>query len=86
MAMATLRITKPSVVNSRLSSEYKDYLGFGMSKNTVSTFLQHLDQDGTKRHLFYQRRAMKVAANHHVAIDGMLKQDTGNVNNLSAFS
>ena len=86
MAIATLRIIKPSIVNSRLSSEYnrtfvcKDYPGIGMSQNTVSAFLQHLGQDGTKRRLFYQRRAMKVAADHHVAIDGMLKQDTSTVN------
>lgn len=92
MAIATLRIIKPSIVNSRLSSEYnrtfvcKDYPCIGMSQNTVSTFLQHLGQDGTKRRLFYQRRAMKVAADHHVAIDGMLKQDTSTVNDLSAFS
>ena len=92
MAIATLRIIKPSIVNSRLSSEYnrtfvcKDYPGIGMSQNTVSAFLQHLGQDGTKRRLFYQRRAMKVAADHHVAIDGMLKQDTSTVNDLSAFS
>ena len=87
MAIATLRIIKPSIVNSRLSSEYnrtfvcKDYPGIGMSQNTVSAFLQHLGQD-----VFYQRRAMKVAADHHVAIDGMLKQDTSTVNDLSAFS
>ena len=41
MAIATLRIIKPSIVNSRLSSEYnrtfvcKDYPGIGMSQNTV---------------------------------------------------
>ena len=29
---------------------------------------------------------MKVAADHHVAINGMLKQDTSTVHDLSAFS
>ena len=92
MAIATLRIIKPSIVNGRLSSEYnrtfvcKDYPGIGMSANTISAFLQRLGQDGRKRRLFYQKRAARVAADHHVAIDGTLKQDTSLVNDLSAFS
>ena len=92
MAIVTLRIIKPSIVNGRLSSEYnrtfvcKDYPGIGMSANTISAFLQRLGQDGRKRRLFYQKRAARVAADHHVAIDGTLKQDTSSVNDLSAFS
>lgn len=92
MAIAAMRIMKPSISNGRLSSEYNrtfvchDYPGIGMSPNTVSNFLQRLGQDGGKRRLFYQKRAMKVASDHHVAIDGMLKQDTSIVNDLSAFS
>ena len=92
MAIATLRIIKPSIVNGRLSSEYnrtfvcRDYPGIGMSANTISGFLQRLGQDGKKRQLFYQKRAARVASDHHVAIDGMLKQDTSTVNDLSAFS
>ena len=92
MAIASLRIIKPSIVNSRLSSEYsrtfvsRYYPGIGMSANTVSGFLQRLGQDGKKRRLFYRKRAMRVASDHHVVIDGMLKQDTSSVNDLSAFS
>ena len=92
MAIATLRIIKPSIANSRLASEYnrtfvcKDYPGIGISQNTVSGFLQKLGQDGKKRRLFYHKRAEKVASDHHVAIDGMLKQDTSIVNDLSAYS
>ena len=92
MAIATLRIIKPSIVNGRLSTEYnrtfvcKDYPGIGMSPNTISGFLQRLGQDGRKRRTFYQKRALRVARDHHVIIDGMLKQDTSTVNDLSAFS
>ena len=92
MAAATLRTIKPSIVNGRLSSEYnrtfvcRDYPGIGMSANTISGFLQRLGQDGTKRRLFYQKCAMRVALDHHVAVDGMLRQDTSTVNALSAFS
>lgn len=92
MAIASIRIIKPSIANSRISAEYcrsfvcKDYPGIGLSQNTISGFLQRLGQDGGKRRLFYQKRAMKVASDHHIAIDGMLKQDTSTVNDLSAFS
>lgn len=92
MAIASLRIIKPSIVNSRLSSEYsrtfvsRYYPGIGISVNTVSGFLQRLGQDGKKRRLFYRKRAMRVASDHHIVIDGMLKQDTSSVNDLSAFS
>ena len=92
MAIATLRIIKPFIVNGRLSTEYnrtfvcKDYPGIGMSPNTISGFLQRLGQDGRKRRSFYQKRAIRVAADHHVIIDGMLKQDISTVNDLSAFS
>lgn len=81
-----------SIVNSRVSSEYncifvcKDYLSIGMSQNTVSASLLHHGQDGAKLRLFYQSMIMKVAADYHVAINSMLKQDTSTVNNLSAFS
>jgi hypothetical protein len=48
--------------------------------------LQKIGQDGCKRKQFYQRRADAVVADHHIAIDGTLKQDTSRVNDLSAFS
>lgn len=92
MAVSALRVIKPSIVNSRLSTEYnrtfvcKDYPGIGMSANTISSFLQRLGQDGKKRRDFYHKRTMRVAKDHHVIIDGMLKQDTSVVNDLSAFS
>ena len=60
--------------------------GIGLSENTVSAFLQGIGRDGKRRLAFYHKRAASVAANHHVAIDGMLKQDNSIVNDLSAFS
>ena len=92
MAIAGLRITKPSITNNRLSVEYnrsfvcKYYPGIGMSPNTISSFLQRLGQDGKKRESFYHKRVLRVLADHHVIIDGMLKQDNSTVNDLSAFS
>ena len=92
MAIATLRVIKPSVTANRLSTHYgrtfvcQDYPGLAMSPNSVGAFLQRIGQDGGKRRAFYQARAASVMEEHHIAIDGTLKQDTSDVNDLSAFS
>ena len=92
MAIATLRVIKPSITATRMSTHYKrtfvsqDYPGLAMSPNSICGFLQRVGQDGLKRKTFYQVRSAAVIAEHHVAIDGTLKQDTSTVNDLSAFS
>jgi hypothetical protein len=92
MSIATLRVIRPSITAGRMSTHYKrtfvcvDYPGAALSQNTICTFLQRLGQDGGKRKQFYQKRLAMVAEDHHIAIDGMLKQDTSSVNDLSAFS
>jgi len=92
MSMATLRVIKPKITLGRMSTHYnrtfvcKDYPGAAMSKNTLGSLLQRIGQDGEKRRDFYQRRLSSVAEDHHIAIDGTLKQDNSKVNNLSAYS
>jgi hypothetical protein len=92
MSIATLRVIRPSITARRMSTHYKrtfvcvDYPGAGLSQNTICVFLQKLGQDGDKRKQFYQKRIDMVAEQHHIAIDGMLKQDTSTVNDLSEFS
>ena len=92
MAIASLRVIKPEVSAKRLSTQYrrtfisKYYPGISLSENTVGAFLQGIGRDGPKRLAFYHKRAEAVALNHHVAIDGTLKQDSSIVNDLSAFS
>lgn len=92
MAVAMLKIVHPGVCNGRLQQQYNRtfarcyYPGIALAKNTVSTFLKKLGQDGTKRRAFYQRRLDSVEQSHHIAIDGTLKQDTSRVNSLSQFS
>ena len=89
MAIASLRVIKPEVSAKRLSTQYhqtfisKYYPGVGLSENTVSAFLQGIGRDGKRRLEFYHKRAAAVATDHHVAIDGMLKQDNSIVNDLS---
>ncbi len=92
MAIATLRIIKPEITASRMSTHYrrtyvsKYYPGIAISPNSISTFYQMLGQAGQLRKAFYQLRANKVVQDHHVAIDGTLKQVSSSVNDLSAFS
>ena len=92
MAMASLKVIKPGIADSRFATHYNRtfisqyYPGIGMSKNTICSFLQLLGQDGRKRHQFYAERIKSVSETHHVAIDGTLKQDNSKVNDLSAYS
>ena len=92
ITIASLRVIKPGISSRRLSTHYgrtfisKFYPRVALSENTVSTFLKHLGQDGKKRRDFFKLRILKVMEDHHVAIDGMLKQDASTVNDLSAFS
>jgi len=92
MSIATLRVIRPAIACSRMSTHYNrtfvcvDYPGAALSPNSVCKLLQLVGQDGKKRRQFYQKRVASVAADHHIAIDGTLKQDTSKVNDLSAFS
>ena len=92
MAIASLKVIKPRITANRMRTHYdrtfisRYYPGLALSRNTICSFLQKLGQDGAKRRQFYQARAHSVMEDHHVAIDGTLKQDTSVVNDLSAFS
>lgn len=92
MSIATLRVIKPSIAANRFQATYnltfvcRDYPGAALSKNSVGKLFQRIGMDGSSRLKFYQLRIAKTAADHHIAIDGMLKQDNSSVNDLSAFS
>ncbi|MDR1134605.1 MAG: transposase [Clostridiales Family XIII bacterium] len=92
IAIASLRVIKPKITAVRMSSHYRRtfisvfYPGAAVSQNSICTLLQKIGQDGGKRKRFYLRRMEAVAADHHIAIDGTLIQDTSKVNDLSAFS
>ncbi len=92
MAIASLKVIRPRIASNRYSTHYnrtfisRYYPGLPMSKNKITSFYQHLGEKGNLRKKFYRRRVEKVASDHHVAIDGMLKQDNSIVNDLSNFS
>lgn len=92
MSLATLKVIKPAIASSRMQSLYnrtfvcRDYPGAAMSRNSISSLLQRIGMDSSRREKFYQLRMAATAADHHIAIDGTLKQDNSKVNDLSAYS
>lgn len=92
MSLATLKVIKPAITANRASTHYhrtfvcRDYPGAAMSPNSIGSLLQRIGMDGSKRKKFYQLRMASTAADHHIAIDGTLKQDNSKVNDLSAYS
>ena len=92
MSLATLKVIRPGITASRMKTHYmrtfvcRDYPGVALSPNSIGNLLQRIGMDGSRRKLFYQRRMAATAADHHIAIDGTLKQDNSKVNDLSAYS
>jgi hypothetical protein len=92
IAIACLRVIRPNITCSRLETHYNRtftsvfYPNCPLSKNTVCDLLQRIGKDGDKRLSYYRKRWNAIEAEHHVAIDGMLKQDNSEVNDLSKFS
>ena len=91
MSIATLRVIRPKITLGRMATHYrrtfvcKDYPRCHV-KEYSGNLLQRIGQDGNKRKDFYQLRISSVAEDHHIAIDGTLKQNTSIVNDLSAYS
>lgn len=92
IAIAMLRIIKPGIPAYGLKSLYLwtyvsvYYPGTPLSHNTISSFLNRLGSSWGQMMSFYRARTARVCENHHIAIDGTLKQDTSCVNDLSRFS
>lgn len=92
MSIATLRIIEPRIAIRRYSTHYKrtfvsiHYPGIGLSENTVTSLLERIGKDKSKRVAFFLKRIKSVCKNHHIAIDGSLIQNTSGLNDLSAFS
>lgn len=92
MSLVTLKVIKPAITASRMKTHYlrtfvcKDYPGAALSQNSIGNLLQRIGMNGSRRKQFYQRRMAATATDHHIAIDGTLKQDNSKVNDLSAYS
>lgn len=92
MALAIIRVIRPATPLSRVSAHYQRtftsvfFPGASVSLNSLSKLVDYLGVDEDSRKAFFLKRISYVMAEHHIAIDGTLKQDNSTVNDLSAFS
>ena len=92
IAIASLKVLRPGTTARRMSTHYNRtfisiyYSGASISQNSIGALYNDIGTDGCKRKAFYEHRMKSVSAKHHIAIDGMLKQNTSTVNDLSAYS
>jgi len=92
ITLASLKVIKPGISASRMRSEYERqfifsyYPNAALSENTIGELYKKIGMSGKRRADFYSRRLEKVEEDHHLIVDGMLKQDNSSVNDLSAFS
>lgn len=92
MSIAALRVIKPGIAGNRYSTHYQRtficqyYPSATLSKNSIKDLMERIGKDGARRKEFYQKRLAQVSRDHHIAIDGTLKEDNSTENDLSAFS
>lgn len=92
MALALIRVIRPSTPLSRVSAHYYRtftsvfFPGASISLNSLHKLVDYLGKSEDGRKTFFLKRIQYVMAEHHIAIDGTLKQDNSAVNDLSAFS
>ena len=92
MAIASLKIMYNNIAANRMHSFYKKtflskfYPAAALSSNSISKLYELIGINNDKICKFYEKRILKIVADHHVVIDGTLKEDNSKVNDLSAFS
>ena len=92
MATAMVRVVSPYTAFSRVSQRYRDSFvsefmpNAALSGSTLTKFVRALGCNEKMRMSFYQKRYEAVSEDHHIAIDGTLRQDSSIVNDLSRFS
>lgn len=92
LSLACLKVIRPGITAVRMTSAYDSsfvsvfWPGAALSKNSITSLYKNIGADGQKREMFFNLRISRVCKEHHVIIDGTLKQDTGLFNDLSAYS
>ena len=92
LAMAMLRVMFPQIPLNRYGTNYRrSYVhvfhpGVALSANTVMKFQQDMGEAFEWRHAFYRLRVERAKKDHHIAVDGTLKQDSSISNTLSQYS
>ena len=92
MALASLKMEKPSIKMDRMRSRYEQsftsvyYPGASLSLATISKFYRKLGLDIEGRNKFADTRINRLSNNTRIIIDSTLKEDNSTVNDLSHYS
>lgn len=92
LVIASMRIIRPDIPLRKIAERYNRtffshwYPNLALSENTIGSLLHKIGEDFGKREAFLRLRIKSVAKEHHIAIDGTLKQDTSIINDLSSYS
>lgn len=92
MAIAALKIEKPSISASRYASRYEAsftsryFPNAALSESSVSRNFVSIGKDFEKRQKFFNKRMSRIAEDEHILIDGTLKENNSIVNDLSHYS
>ena len=91
-AIALLRLARPDIPDYMLSDAYeRGWLSISMpdmslEKSSVSRFINNIGLDYAGRVEFMRKRVERFSKDHHMAIDGTIKNDTSICNSLSNAS
>lgn len=91
IAAVGVRVIRPGASYNRVSQHHRrTYLSVfypaQVSKNRLCDLIERVGMDGAKRRKFFRLLVSRVAEDHHVLIDGHLKEDGSEVNDLARFS
>ena len=81
LSLAILRVLKPGLTATRVQTEYHRtfvsvfYPRLSLSASSIGKLKKKLGENEKKRLKFYERRMQAVMADHHIAIDGTLRQE-----------
>lgn len=90
--IALLRLARPDIPDYMLSDAYErgwlsiSMPGIPLEKSSVSKFINNIGLDYAGRIRFMRNRVERFSKDHHMAIDGTIKNDTSICNSLSNAS
>ena len=92
MAIAALQVERPNITVSRYASRYSAsflseyYDGAALSQSSVVKLLKSIGMNDSFREEFFQKRISRLESDSHILIDGTLKENNSETNDLSHYT
>ncbi len=92
MAIASLKVMHPAITAKRISAVYNMtfisvyYPRISFSQKSLGALYDEIGADIGKLNAFFKQRIKSASPEHHLAIDSILKHNSGIVNDLSSYS